>query len=70
MKIKSLFTEILSTVVHHEKQKVKTSKPDLYLNQKKQLWYGLMNQIDPEEPTAPASDSDGGNEADSPRSSS
>ena len=32
--------------VRHERQKVRTSKPDHFLNQKKQLWYGVMNWID------------------------
>lgn len=49
MKVKELFAEILNAVVQHERNKVKTGKPDYYLNQKKQLWYGLMERIDGEE---------------------
>lgn len=46
MNVKGLLAEILSAVVNHERNKVKTQKPDYYLNQKKQLWYGLMNQLE------------------------
>lgn len=48
MKKEGLLAEILNAVVAHERHKVRTSKPDLYLNQKKQLWYGMMNRIDDE----------------------
>ena len=51
MKKDGLLAEILNAVVSHEKKKVRTSKPDYYLNQKKQLWYGLMNSLEPEEDT-------------------
>lgn len=50
MKKDGLLSEILSAVVNHEKNKVKTQKPDYYLNQKKQLWYGMMNQVDEDAP--------------------
>ena len=46
MKKDGLLAEILNAVVNHERRKVKTEKPDEFLNQKKQLWYGLMNQVD------------------------
>ena len=46
MKLKNLLSEILHTVVNHERNKVRTQKPDYYLNQKKQLWYGMMNRVD------------------------
>ena len=46
MKKNGLLAEILDAVVNYERKKVKTSKPDYYLNQKKQLWYGLMNSLD------------------------
>ena len=46
MDLKGLLAEILNAVVNHERDKVKTQKPDDYLNQKKQLWYGMMNQVD------------------------
>ena len=46
MNLKGLLTEILNAVVKHERDKVRTQKRDDYLNQKKQLWYGLMNRVD------------------------
>ena len=46
MNVRKLLAEILNTVVNHERNKVRTQKPDYYLNQKKQLWYGMMNQVD------------------------
>ena len=46
MNVKSLLAEILNAVFSHERDKVKTQKPDVYLNQRKQLWYGLMNRVD------------------------
>ena len=48
MKKDGLLAEILSAVVNHERKKVRTERPNYYLNQKKQLWYGLMNQVDEE----------------------
>ena len=52
MKKDGLLAEIVNAVVNHERNKVKTSKPDYFLNQKKQLWYGLMNSLDEEEGAA------------------
>lgn len=46
MKKDGLLAEMISAVVHHNKEKIRTSKPNYYLNQKKQLWYGMMNVID------------------------
>ena len=46
MNVKGLLKEIVNAVVNHERDKVRTQKPDDYLNQKKQLWYGLMNRVD------------------------
>ena len=46
MNLKNLLSEILHAVFNHERNKVRTQKPDYYLNQKKQLWYGMMNQVD------------------------
>jgi len=46
MKVRGLLAEILNAVVNHERDKVRTEKPDYYLNQKKQLWYSLMNRVD------------------------
>ena len=52
MNVKGLLAEILNAVVNHERNKVKTQKPDDYLNQKKQLWYGMMNRVDDAEDEA------------------
>ncbi|MBQ3424897.1 MAG: hypothetical protein IJH38_06855 [Clostridia bacterium] len=49
MNVRDLLAEILNAVVDHERKKVRTQKQDEYLNQKKQLWYGLMNRIDGED---------------------
>ena len=49
MKKDGLLAQILNAVVQYNKKKVKTGKPDYYLNQKKQLWYGMMNRVDEEE---------------------
>lgn len=46
MKKDGLLAEILNAVVQYNKNKVKTGKPDYYLNQKKQIWYGMMNRVD------------------------
>ena len=46
MNLRELLAEILHAVVNHERSKVRTQKPDYYLNQKKQLWYGMMNRVD------------------------
>ena len=46
MKKDGLLAEILNAVVNHERTKVRRDKPDYYLNQKKQLWYGMMNRVD------------------------
>ncbi len=58
MDLKALFAEILDAVVRHNKRKADTDKPNYYLNQKKQLWYGMMNRIDGTEPK----DDEGGKE--------
>ena len=54
MDLKGLLAEILNAVVNHERNKVKTQKPDDYLNQKKQLWYGMMNRVDDAEDSGEA----------------
>lgn len=46
MKKDGLLTDILKAVIDSNKSKVKTSKPDSFLNQKKQLWFGMMNAVD------------------------
>ena len=48
MKKDGLFASILQAVIEEEKKKVATKRPDIAFNQKKQLWYMLMNQIDSE----------------------
>ena len=53
MKKDGLLAEILNAMVQHNKKKVRTEKPDYYLNQKKQLWYGMMNRVDGDENEAP-----------------
>ena len=54
MNVKGLLAEILNAMVNHERNKVKTQKPDDYLNQKKQLWYGMMNRVDDAEDSGEA----------------
>ncbi len=47
MKKDGLFAGIVEAVVNEEKKKAANNKtPDIVFNQKKQLWYLLMNQID------------------------
>ena len=52
MNVRKLLAEVLEAVVSHERNKVRTRKPDYYLNQKKQLWYGMMNRVDDAEDAA------------------
>lgn len=61
MKKDGLLAEILTAIVQHWRQKVRTGKPDYYLNQKKQLWYGLMNQVDGEDEATASGDQGTGN---------
>ena len=46
MKKDGLLAGILRAVVEEEKKKVAEKQPDIVFNQKKQLWYMMMNQID------------------------
>ncbi|MBR1560163.1 MAG: hypothetical protein IJ646_07985 [Clostridia bacterium] len=46
MKKPGLLSEILNAVVNHERKKADKGGHNEILDQKKQLWYGLMNQID------------------------
>ena len=46
MKKDGLLAGILRAVVEEEKKKVAEKQPDIVFNQKKQLWYLMMNQID------------------------
>ena len=46
MKKDGLFSQLLKATVEEEKKKYANKPPDLFTNQKKQMWYFLMNQID------------------------
>ena len=47
MKKDGLFAGIIQAVVSEEKKKAASGKtPDIVFNQKKQLWYLMMNQVD------------------------
>ena len=46
MKRNNVLSQVINAVISNEKNKAKTRKPDYFLNQKKQLWYGLMNRVD------------------------
>ena len=46
MKKDGFLANVLRAVVEEEKKKVTEKRPDIAFNQKKQLWYMLMNQID------------------------
>jgi len=46
MKKDGFFASILQAAVEEEKKKYAAKKPNWYTDQKKQLWYMLMNQID------------------------
>lgn len=59
MKKDGLLAEILDAVVKHNRKKASEYKHDSILEQKKQLWYWMMNVVDEE----PAS---GGSEAPEP----
>lgn len=50
MKQNGLLAEILHAVIRHNKEKIRQAKPDDYLNQKKQLWYRMMNTVDDDVP--------------------
>ena len=53
MKKDGLLAGIIQAVVNEEKKKAASGKtPDIVFNQKKQLWYLLMNQIDDAPPQA------------------
>ena len=61
MKKDGLFAEIVRALVAEERKKVTEKAPDIVFNQKKQLWYLMMNQIDgspdPEDKQKAASES-------------
>ena len=46
MKKNGLLAEMLDAVIQYNRKKIKTSKPNPFLNQKKQLWFGMMNIVD------------------------
>lgn len=46
MKKDGIFSQLLKATVEEEKKRYANSPPDLFTNQKKQMWYFLMNQID------------------------
>ena len=48
MKKDGFLASVLRAVVEEEKKKVTEKRPDIAFNQKKQLWYMLMNQVDKE----------------------
>ncbi len=52
MKKDGFFASVLRAAVEEEKKKVTEKRPDIAFNQKKQLWYMLMNQIDGESDNA------------------
>ena len=49
MREDSFFAQALRAVVAQQKKKVRENPPDYFLNQKKQLWYCMMNAVDGEE---------------------
>lgn len=52
MKKNGLFASLVRGVVEEEKQKYADRPPEPFMNEKKQLWYFLMNQIDGPDATA------------------
>ena len=48
MKKDGFLASVLRAVVEEEKKKEIEKRPDIAFNQKKQLWYMLMNQVDKE----------------------
>lgn len=46
MKKDGLFSQLIKATVEEEKKKYANVEPDIFTNQKKQMWYFLMNQID------------------------
>ncbi|MBQ8075708.1 MAG: hypothetical protein IJ237_06960 [Oscillospiraceae bacterium] len=51
MKKDGFLAAILQAAVEEEKKKYADKKPNWYTDQKKQLWYMLMNQVDKEPDT-------------------
>ena len=46
MRKDGFFAEVLRAVVAQQKKRARENSPDYCLNQKKQLWYFLMNAVD------------------------
>lgn len=46
MRKDGFFAEVLRAVVAQQKKRARENSPDYFLNQKKQLWYFLMNAVD------------------------
>lgn len=46
MKKDGLLGQLIKATVEEEKKKYAGKEPDIFTNQKKQMWYFLMNQID------------------------
>ena len=46
MKKDGLFADIIRLTVEKQKKKYAEKPPELFTNQKKQMWYFMMNQID------------------------
>ena len=49
MKKDGFFAEALCAIVAQHKKNVREKDPNLFLNQKKQLWYAMMYAVDKEE---------------------
>ena len=60
MKKDGFFAEALRAIVAQHKKNVRTKDPNLFLNQKKQLWYAMMYAVDKEEDERQAREGEGG----------
>ena len=60
MKKDGLFAQVMQALVAEERKRVVEKLPDIVFNQKKQLWYLMMNQIDgaPDAQEKPGADDD------------
>lgn len=60
MKKDGLFAQVMQALVAEERKRVVEKPPDIVFNQKKQLWYLMMNQIDgaPDAQEKPGADDD------------
>ena len=64
MKKDGLMGKLLTAMVEEEKEKAKNKQPDWFMNEKKGMWYMLMNQIDslPEEDSESNEDGEEGSD--------